>query len=539
MPFIVLGVVAAIVFVQEGQRRIPIQYAKRVIGRRMTQGGQTYLPLRVNMAGVIPVIFAASVMAIPPTIGQLLGQNRNNFATDLANFFNPQGWHYVLGESILIILFTYFYTAVTFNPVDQAENLKKYGGFIPGVRPGRPTAEFLDRILARLTFPGALFLAAVAALPTILINQTSANFFFGGTSILIVIGVALDTMKQLEAQLMMRNYEGFLKVGGRRAVTGRSAPRGYASAPASSRRVWMSSLRYALRRWYSTVFGVTNRAWAISRLRLAGGGELGDPALGRGQRRRAAEQRLAPRRAPVAASSIRARSPSATAPPRRPGRRPARAARVPRCGGSRAAARRRGRPARGSSRAAAARRRQPHRRCAGAAQRPWRPARTGRAPAARGSARAARRSARRAPAPRGPARAPGRDRPASARPAPPCRATGSSRGSRTVRSPISPTVERRVERLARLGPGPGAARPASTAASTSSMSCGSSSGPSSSRTACGPVELAALDQAQRVVRGGRARELVPAVAPGVARQLEVGERVGRPRPCQSSGSPRT
>jgi preprotein translocase subunit SecY len=211
MPFIAIGVVAAIVFVQEGQRRIPVQYAKRVIGRRMTQGGQTFLPLRVNMAGVIPVIFAASVMAIPPTIGQLLGQNRKGFATDLANFFNPQGWHYVLGESVFIILFTYFYTAVTFNPVDQADNLRKHGGFIPGVRPGRPTAEFLDRILARLTFPGALFLAAIAALPTILISQTNANFFFGGTSILIVIGVALDTMKQLEAQLMMRNYEGFLK----------------------------------------------------------------------------------------------------------------------------------------------------------------------------------------------------------------------------------------------------------------------------------------------------------------------------------------
>ena len=211
MPFIVVAVVAAIVFVQEGQRKIPVQYAKRVIGRRMTQGGQTYLPLRVNMAGVIPVIFAASVMAIPPTIGQLLGQNRDDFGTHLANFFNPQGWHYVVGETILIIVFTYFYTAVTFNPVDQADNLRKAGGFIPGVRPGRPTAEFLDRILARLTLPGALFLAAIAALPTVLINQTSANFFFGGTSILIVIGVALDTMKQLEAQLMMRNYEGFLK----------------------------------------------------------------------------------------------------------------------------------------------------------------------------------------------------------------------------------------------------------------------------------------------------------------------------------------
>jgi preprotein translocase subunit SecY len=211
MPFIAIGVVAAVVFVQEGQRRIPVQYAKRVVGRRMTQGGQTYLPLKVNMAGVIPVIFAASVMAIPPTIGQLIGQNRTGFGTDLYNFFAPGGWHYVLGECVLIVLFTYFYTAVTFNPVDQADNLRKYGGFIPGVRPGRPTAEFLDRILARLTFPGALFLAAIAALPTILINQTSANFAFGGTSILIVIGVALDTMKQLEAQMMMRNYDGFLK----------------------------------------------------------------------------------------------------------------------------------------------------------------------------------------------------------------------------------------------------------------------------------------------------------------------------------------
>ncbi|MFP5361797.1 MAG: preprotein translocase subunit SecY [Thermoleophilia bacterium] len=208
MPFIALAVIAAIVFVQEGQRRIPIQYAKRVIGRRMTSGGQTYLPLRVNMAGVIPVIFAASIMAFPPTVGQLLN---NEFGRDFAAFFSPNGWAYIVGESIFIVLFCYFYTAVTFNPVDQAENLKKYGGFIPGVRPGRPTAEFLDRVLARLTFPGALYLAAVAAMPTILINQTSANFFFGGTSILIVVGVALDTMKQLEAQLMMRDYEGFLK----------------------------------------------------------------------------------------------------------------------------------------------------------------------------------------------------------------------------------------------------------------------------------------------------------------------------------------
>jgi preprotein translocase subunit SecY len=208
MPFIALAVIVAIVFVQEGQRRIPVQYAKRVVGRKMTSGGSTYLPLRVNMAGVIPVIFAASIMAFPPTVGQLLNTPA---ALDFASFFNPNGWAYVVGEVFFIVIFTYFYTAVTFNPVDQADNLKKYGGFIPGVRPGRPTAEYLDRILSRLTFPGALYLGAVAALPTILINQTSANFFFGGTSILIVIGVALDTVKQLEAQLMMRNYEGFLK----------------------------------------------------------------------------------------------------------------------------------------------------------------------------------------------------------------------------------------------------------------------------------------------------------------------------------------
>ena len=208
MPFIALAVIVAIVFVQEGQRRIPVQYAKRVVGRRMTTGGSTYLPLRVNMAGVIPVIFAASIMAFPPTVGQLFN---TGFWLDFAAFFNPNGWAYVVGEVFFIIIFTYFYTAVTFNPVDQADNLKKYGGFIPGVRPGRPTAEYLDRILSRLTFPGALYLGAVAALPTILISQTSANFFFGGTSILITVGVALDTVKQLEAQLMMRNYEGFLK----------------------------------------------------------------------------------------------------------------------------------------------------------------------------------------------------------------------------------------------------------------------------------------------------------------------------------------
>ena len=206
-PLIALGVIVSVVFVQEGQRRIPIQYAKRMVGRRQTSGGSTYMPLRVNMAGVIPVIFAAAVLALPQTISSFAPGTQ----TFINQHFSTRSWTYLLVEAALIVVFTYFYTAVQFNPVDQADNLRKYGGFIPGVRPGRPTAEFLDRILARLTFPGALFLAAIAALPTVLINQTNANFFFGGTSILIVIGVALDTMKQLEAQLMMRNYEGFLK----------------------------------------------------------------------------------------------------------------------------------------------------------------------------------------------------------------------------------------------------------------------------------------------------------------------------------------
>lgn len=204
MPFLALGIVVAVVFIQEGQRRIPVQYAKRIVGRKMTQGGSTYLPLRVNMAGVIPIIFAASLMAFPATVGQLIG------LPGFADFFRPNGTPYLIGQSLLIILFTYFYTAVTFNPREQADNLKKHGGFIPGVRPGLPTAEYLDRILARLTLPGALYLAAVAAIPTMILNQTGATFFFGGTSVLITVGVALDTMKQLEAQLQMRNYEGFL-----------------------------------------------------------------------------------------------------------------------------------------------------------------------------------------------------------------------------------------------------------------------------------------------------------------------------------------
>ena len=208
MPFIALAVIVAIVFVQEGQRRIPVQYAKRVVGRRMTDG-RLDLPAAARQHGRRHPGHLRRLDHGLPADDRPAAQHPA--ALDFAAFFSPTSWAYVVGEVFFIIIFTYFYTAVTFNPVDQADNLKKYGGFIPGVRPGRPTAEYLDRILSRLTFPGALYLGAVAALPTILISQTSANFFFGGTSILIVVGVALDTVKQLEAQLMMRNYEGFLK----------------------------------------------------------------------------------------------------------------------------------------------------------------------------------------------------------------------------------------------------------------------------------------------------------------------------------------
>ena len=209
-PILFIAVVAAVVFVQEGQRRIPVQYARRMVGRRMSGGGSTYMPLRVNMAGVIPIIFAAALLAFPPTIGQFFPKtqgwiNRN---------FQPHQADYLLTEAFLIIVFTYFYTAVQFNPVDQADNLRKYGGYIPGIRPGPPTAQYLDRVLSRLTLPGAIFLAFIAVFPTWLggyfdLTATSRTFL-GGTSLLIMVGVALDTMRQMESQMMMRSYEGFL-----------------------------------------------------------------------------------------------------------------------------------------------------------------------------------------------------------------------------------------------------------------------------------------------------------------------------------------
>ncbi len=210
-PLIALGIIVAVVFIQEGQRRIPIQYAKRMVGRRMTSGGATYMPLRVNMAGVIPIIFAAAVMAFPPTIGQYFPQTQGF----VNRHFQPSSLTYLALEAFLIIVFTYFYTAVQFNPVDQADNLRKYGGYIPGIRPGPPTAQYLDRVLTRLTLPGSIYLAAVAVLPSIFIRyggfSQATSRALGGTSVLIVVGVALDTMRQMESQMMMRSYEGFLK----------------------------------------------------------------------------------------------------------------------------------------------------------------------------------------------------------------------------------------------------------------------------------------------------------------------------------------
>jgi preprotein translocase subunit SecY len=206
-----LAIVVFVVFVEQSQRRIPVQYAKRLVGRRMYGGTSTYLPIKVNQAGVIPVIFASSLLQLPQLIGQVWS---NQGFQDFEQRYLARGDHplYMLAYAGLIIFFTYFYVAITFNPTEVADNMKKYGGFIPGIRPGRPTAEYLDRVLSRITLPGSLFLGVITILPLALLSMTKQQPFpFAGTSVLIIVGVGLETVKQIESQLMLRNYEGFLR----------------------------------------------------------------------------------------------------------------------------------------------------------------------------------------------------------------------------------------------------------------------------------------------------------------------------------------
>ena len=207
-------VIVGIIMVQQGQRRIPVQYAKRVVGRKMYGGQATHIPLKVNQAGVIPVIFAMAFLQFPLTVTYFMNA-QGDAAQWIEKWLSPTGspgvWVYAAFNAVLIIFFTYFYTSVTFNPVEVAQNMKANGGFIPGIRPGRATVEYLNRVMTRITFVGAIFLAVVAILPTIVSQLGGLNFHFGGTSLLIAVGVALDTMKQLENQMVMRNYSGFLK----------------------------------------------------------------------------------------------------------------------------------------------------------------------------------------------------------------------------------------------------------------------------------------------------------------------------------------
>ncbi|MBI2000605.1 MAG: preprotein translocase subunit SecY [candidate division NC10 bacterium] len=205
---LMVAVVAGVIVMTLGQRKIPVQYAKRVVGRRVYGGQSTHIPLRVNTAGVIPVIFASSIIAFPATIAQFI---KHPWAQTVSAWLAFGGVPYTAIYGGGIIFFTYFYTAIIFNPTDVADNMKKYGGYIPGIRPGSKTAEFIERVLDRITLVGALYLAAISILPEILITQMNVPFFFGGTSLLIVVGVALDTVQQVESHLLMRHYEGFLK----------------------------------------------------------------------------------------------------------------------------------------------------------------------------------------------------------------------------------------------------------------------------------------------------------------------------------------
>jgi preprotein translocase subunit SecY len=210
-------IIALVVFVEQSQRRIPVQYAKRMVGRRVYGGTTTYIPLKVNMAGVIPVIFASSLLTIPALIAQF-NQGSGGATSGWVNWINAhlvRGDHpwYMVIYALLILFFTFFYVSITFNPTEVADNMKKYGGFIPGIRAGRPTAEYLQYVLTRITVPGAIYLALISLVPLIalVLIGANANFPFGGTSILIIVGVGLETVKQIESQLQQRHYEGFLR----------------------------------------------------------------------------------------------------------------------------------------------------------------------------------------------------------------------------------------------------------------------------------------------------------------------------------------
>lgn len=210
LVIMMIGVVGAIVFIERGQRKIPVQYAKRVVGRKVYGGQSTHLPLKINTAGVIPPIFASSIIMFPATVAGFIAVP---WVQEVAKQFSPGTTLYTLLYVGMIFFFSYFYTAIVFNPVDIADNLKKYGGYIPGIRPGQKTSEYIYKVLSRLTFVGAFYLAIVCVIPEILISKFNVPFYFGGTSLLIVIGVALDTVSQIESHLLTRSYEGFLRKG--------------------------------------------------------------------------------------------------------------------------------------------------------------------------------------------------------------------------------------------------------------------------------------------------------------------------------------
>ena len=212
---LMFGTVAAVILLTQGTRKIPVQYAKRVIGRKLYGGHSTHLPLRVNTAGVMPIIFAQSIMFFPSTIATFIPDS--GFKDWLMRSFDFQAYTYMFFYFLMIVFFTYFYTAIAFNPVDVADNMKKYGGFIPGIRPGKKTSEFIDNILSKITLPGSVFLGLIAIFPSLITKFTNVSYnftsFFGGTGLLIIVGVALDTLQQIESHLLMRHYDGFMSSG--------------------------------------------------------------------------------------------------------------------------------------------------------------------------------------------------------------------------------------------------------------------------------------------------------------------------------------